>query len=379
MGNLLNLQPVSEQEVTEKNIPLDQLWLVEATGDILGPFYEEDLREYAQNDDSYFQSARVCSVADGQWQSFFECAPFQRRRPQIVDAASFDPNESFFYIKSGQKHGPVSFDQIQEMVTSGELKKHDQFCARGAKWLKVYQHPEFDRRNTENELPFKKPNDDSFMQSNLELIQGPISNHDEDALVGLAYIGHKKDKGFTQDYDVHNSFNFVKEESDSNWKDFFKSKAISYSAGVAFVLVSVFVFFGTSSKTQTASRKVANVVKTKVSSPAPRKVVEQTVTKKVVPRFKNTVRRRSPIRRTSFSYRPKARKRVVTHNKPKHTSKRQSASADPQDPSNDPRDEYRDDYVKSYDDREPEDHIDDLAKEMDERNNEPSFEENNDF
>lgn len=383
MNYLENLEIVSEQEVMEKNIPLEQLWLVEADGDIHGPYFRESLDQLSEKYPDFFEITRVCNIADGKWQNFFESNAFQRRKPQIVDASSFDPESTFYYLVSGQKHGPIGFEKLCQMVESGEIKKQDQFCVKGKPWMKIYQHPEFDRRSQSIDLPFKRPNDDDFLVSNLEIMQNQKINHDEDTIINLAFLDKQKD-GHSFNYDPVTTFNFVKEDKPSfNYSEFFKSKTISYSAGFAFVLICLIVMFGSSSDPKNmASRKIASKGKKSATSNDYKSQVDrpsQTTNKAAAPRYNNSVTRRDPIKnvvkaRKTFQYRPKPAKRIVTHPKPNNMENRSPANES--DNFQDPRDDYKEETYQ--DERDTEERVNEVAQEL-EPQNDDAYSNHNDF
>jgi hypothetical protein len=380
MSKIIDLAPITEEEVAQKNLPLESLWLVNYQDEIFGPFEQAELKAYSIAHDTIFEEAQVCNIADGKWIIFYECGPFQRRKPQIVDAAAFAESENFYYIKQGQKIGPISFHELKAVVDSLELASTDQISSNGRTWIKLYQHPEFDRRDFEDKLPFKKPVEDSFMSSNLELIQSNLRNSDEDALADLAYIGHKRDKGFTQDLDVHQSFNFKKEESvPIDFSKFFKNKFLNYSVGSAFVIVCLFVFFGSSNNFDSLNSKVSRSVASKSSIKpvrAIKKKFKRPAQKRTKHVFKRKVTRRSPIKRVraskKFEYKKKPKRKVVRHNAQKqHHDLANEANL------RDPRDEFNGGYA---DQRDPANTIDSLSNDPGaDPSIDPSFDSANDF
>ncbi|MDA9793068.1 DUF4339 domain-containing protein, partial [Bacteriovoracaceae bacterium] len=338
MSKIIDLAPITEEEVAQKNLPLESLWLVNYQDEIFGPFEQQELKAYSLVHDIIFEEAQVCNIADGKWIIFYECGPFQRRRPQIVDAAAFAESENFYYIKQGQKIGPISFHELKAVVDSLELTSTDQISSNGRTWIKIYQHPEFDRRDFEDKLPFKKPIEDSFMSSNLELIQSNLRNSNEDALADLAYIGHKRDKGFTHDLDVHQSFNFKKQESEPiDYSKFFKNKFLNYSVGSAFVIICLFVFFGSSNNFDPHNSKVSRSVASKRTIKPIKQKIKRLAPKRTKHVFKRKVTRRSPIKKVrapkKFQYRDKPKKKVVRHNAQKqhHDLGNEANLRDPRD------------------------------------------------
>ena len=199
----INLQPISDEDIAAHNISLADLWMIQLPDNILyGPFTTKTLKEYSSNNFEIFQEAHSYNLEDESWKPFFSTPPFQRRRPRLVPTQSLISNDNFHILQKGKKHGPFSLQELKEMVSKSDINLNAQVSIdNGETWIKLYEHHEFDRRTRSSHresLPFI-PQDEIFknvQEDTQKALQRMKKLKDqEDALVGLAFIGHGNDKG----------------------------------------------------------------------------------------------------------------------------------------------------------------------------------------
>jgi hypothetical protein len=196
----IDLKPLSDDEIKANNFTLADLWMVkDQVNKIYGPFDTTTLRDYAQNFDDLFEETSVYNLETEKWFATFSSGHFQRRKPTLVPAQNLVKNSDFYLLIDGQKNGPHSKDKIQELLTVGTILPSSQISVdSGHTWIKIYEHHSFDRRSqrTNQELPFVPPKD---ILERINKTKSKFANKQEteDAIVGLAFIGHGNDKGQT--------------------------------------------------------------------------------------------------------------------------------------------------------------------------------------
>ena len=199
----IHLNPISDEDIAQQNISLSDLWMIQMPDNsIYGPFTTVALKDYSAKNIKQFDDAHCYNLQSEQWKSFYNTTHFQRRQPRLVPSQSLISNDNFHVLSNGKKHGPYSLNTLREMVQASEVSLNTQVSVDdGQSWIKLYEHHEFDRRTRKaarDSLPFV-PQEEIFKnieQSTQKSLQKMKKRKDEeDALVGLAFIGHGNDKG----------------------------------------------------------------------------------------------------------------------------------------------------------------------------------------
>lgn len=384
MKQVFELHPISEEEVKTRGIKLENLWLVNYESNILGPYDEVELKNYALENPDMFQDISVCSIESEIWYEYFKCSIFQRRKPQLLSQEDFLHNEEYHYIISGQKQGPVSFEKLKDLMDDDILCSTDSITNNeGVTWVKIYQHPNFDRRDFSHSHSL--PSSPATPYDQMTLLEDEYSTDmDTDLIAGIAFIGNKGSKG--QELLDENSYCY--DHSTTDWNKLFKSKVVTFSAAFAIVVTLLFVFMSGKSdysKDATVTRRIASKSASKSAKKKNhiKKVAEKASykAKNTSQGFKRKVTKRSPVRSKSKRiYRPKPKRKVASKKRDKSPVFKPPINDREPDNYNDSyKDEYKDEYPA--DERDAETVINELANEDSFHNeNDPiDFAEQNDY
>lgn len=276
----IDLSPTSEEDIENNNFHESDLWMLKLEdGHILGPFDTHSLMQYSQTNEHLFGNVYANNLVDESWREFFTIAKFQRRKPKLVPIHSLMSSDHFMVLIDGQKTGPFSLNEMTQMVEEEKIALNTQISLdNGKSWIKLYQHHEFDRRlkKKSQDLPFVP--EEEILNSSLELIQQKIHHSketkehaEEDALVGLAFIGHGNDKGqtLTKENTAHKTssnikINNTRLSSETRWFDTVTEKYNNrYAMAGVFALLIIFGAlnsynntFNNSSDIKSASKEV---------------------------------------------------------------------------------------------------------------------------
>jgi hypothetical protein len=187
---------LTEDQVSTGQFPRDEIFEIQIENKIIGPFWQEDLKDFLSDANLYKDSTLVKSIDEGDWKEVYSHPYFQRRRPSLVSTAQMNETQEDYYIlKDGQKDGPYERDQLMAMVDRMELLITDFVSIdEGQSWGKLYEHDEFDRRSkSHDQLPTSPDGhvfDNSVYDADKAIAQAQRVAEEQDAIVGLAYIGH---------------------------------------------------------------------------------------------------------------------------------------------------------------------------------------------
>jgi hypothetical protein len=267
---LKNLKMVSETEVAEFSIPLNELWLVNHKNDLFGPFNQIELQECIFANPEVYQETQVCNLEDSQWMPVFKNKIFQRRKPQLIatqelefDQVEFAKNDNIYVIKHGQKSGPFKLELIHNMIDKKELLMTDLLSIdMGKSWQKIYQNPVLNRREvlTSDQLPTSHIKFNT--SKDLQVIDDQIG-HD---VAGLAYI-QKLSSHTAVEIDI-SQFGKEKKQTLAKLKNKTTISAIAASACVI-VILAVTLSGGKKNKRMIASEEneKSSVVQAEKKSP----------------------------------------------------------------------------------------------------------------
>lgn len=187
---------LSEEQVQTGQFPRDEIFEVQVENKIIGPFWQEDLKDFLSDANLYKDSTLVKSLEEGDWKSVYSHPFFQRRRPALVSSNQMhESDEDYFILKDGQKDGPYDKEQLLSMVSNMELLLTDFVSIdEGHSWGKLYEHEGFDRREKNHQnLPISPDGhifNNSIYDADRAIAQAQRVAEEKDAIVGLAYIGH---------------------------------------------------------------------------------------------------------------------------------------------------------------------------------------------
>ena len=303
----IDLKPLNDDQIKEHKFTLNDLWMIQnKDNQIFGPFDTKSLRTYAIKYDYLFESTKVYNLDSETWSDTFSLPQFQRRKPRLVSASELNSNDQYYLLINGQKDGPHTAQQVQMLLDHGEILPSTEISLdNGKTWLQVHATSHFDRRNTKTnqELPFV-PTQDILKQ--LDKTKKRISQikETEDAIVGLAFIGHGNDKGQTLPAEKHDNNEFADSFPVPEKRSFFKSRLFASLFSLA-LIAGIFAYNSSNhindikdsireAKTDTkgindasrSSRKPASINKFKRNNDRPVKRIKKIIPKKYVkPKF----------------------------------------------------------------------------------------------
>ncbi len=167
---LKEIHQLTKEEISERGLSHDSLWLLQVNLETQGPYLADDLRSISDKYADELAKCMACNLKQKNWKPFFEHGPFQKRQseaPRPVIKAEEKGRHSFHLLIEGQKKGPLSVSKINEAIDNGEIKMTNLISADGGKsWRKIYHFPQFDRRkDAALDLEISKPDEDHFEKS----------------------------------------------------------------------------------------------------------------------------------------------------------------------------------------------------------------------
>lgn len=201
-GEEFQLRPVTDEEITRNQYSDDNLWFLKIGETPQGPYYTDDLKAFLDFNKDFSRQTLARNLTTEEWQPLFEYSPFQRRKPQLVPRSELLESEDFYLVESGKIVGPYGIGEIRDKVSQHELLINDEVSVDAGKtWVKLYMHPEFDRRSREvvDELPYM-PDESTFVGNKsglLSKLKGESSSdHDDNStqLIKLSQLKLEKKK-----------------------------------------------------------------------------------------------------------------------------------------------------------------------------------------
>jgi hypothetical protein len=196
---LKTIEPMSEDFIAEHNIELFDTWIIrDEAGQSWGPFHTNDLKDIAQEHEELFEEYTALNLATEKEKPFFQNTKFQRRKPKLVSLQGLQTIDNFYLLDQGVKKGPFTLEHIKELLDSKKMTLNILASVdKGQSWIKLFEHHEFDRRLLKNkeELPFS-PNAE-VLDKKFDKMEKSYKKpkEEQEALVGLAFIGGGNDKG----------------------------------------------------------------------------------------------------------------------------------------------------------------------------------------
>ncbi len=208
----LNQFKLKEEDLTSGEYPSDEIFILKVDDEVLGTFWQYDIRSCLQEKTLSGEDVWIKSIQKNQdgnndgnnhndndkdnWLSLFDHPFFQRRRPQVVSEEMATPKgQSYYILDQGQKTGPLSLGEIKEKVHLTELILTDVISLdHGSSWVKIYDLPEFNRRNQNRTYLPHSPEKEVLshskpeVRSRLKLKKNDIP----DFIANLAYLGKNK-------------------------------------------------------------------------------------------------------------------------------------------------------------------------------------------
>ena len=272
---------ITPDEIVENTIPSTELYDILIGDEIISPFWRETIQKQIEVGSPLFSSdLKIRSMGTQDWTNLFEHPTFQRRKPSIVAEPIHEEEEegaSFLILSRGQKVGPFSLRQLREKVETKEVLATDIVSQdNGQNWIKLFEMPEFDRRQearAEN-LPHI-PKDNVFNSSKLEVLDSlKASDSENETIYNLVNLGRKQSE---QAAPVHST---PIQEKDSD-EELFNEKTVS----IILIIISL-IGIGYFAKEQFAPSK-----KQIAKSRRAKKKARRNVTRRAAPQPETRTRR----------------------------------------------------------------------------------------
>jgi hypothetical protein len=253
----IQLTPLTSVEVKQKKIALTNLWkLKDQEGHVIGPFETSTLQDYISTHAQELEQLLAVNLSNDSWSPVFSYSVFQRRSQSKSTNENHTDSGTFYILLNGQKSGPYTKDDLQNLLAEGTIFAETQISTDYAKtWFKLYEHNLFNRRarKTNQELPFV-PATEIIENNNLSKDEILKNRQNEDAIYQLADLGQ-------------NNTHEPQEEQVEQAEPDVRKKSRFMTASVAAVVLCVFAFTGMFFlNNMSGSSQEAKVTKTKTKS-----------------------------------------------------------------------------------------------------------------
>ncbi len=298
------LKPLSDEIIAQKGFELADIWVVKLGDDVKGPFHTKQIWQVAEKYPDYMPSLVVCNLNDETWQGFYQAKAFQRRQFSVSKDSQPSENKPILIFKDGQKYGPIQIPELEKEIENGKFLRSDLLSSdKGRTWIKIYEHPHFDRRSHQGERLPLSPQNNSFQVSkentkNLLSIKSKFIQKENKGIDSLAKL--------TGDLTTTIIYSPEKEEVKPI------KNILAYGAIAVTIFLCVFTLFD-AKKTSTTSKVVKKtrkqpVKRTVSSKPVKRKVVKN-VTRRQPVKAKRKIMRNRPVKRVVRK--PRKARRVI--------------------------------------------------------------------
>ncbi len=98
----INLEPLSEDQITNQDYALDELWMIKYQDQSKGPFHTSDLKTFSNDNSELMGHFTATNLLKNDFIAFYQHPHFQRREPKLVQASSLVSDEMFLILKDGQ-------------------------------------------------------------------------------------------------------------------------------------------------------------------------------------------------------------------------------------------------------------------------------------
>jgi hypothetical protein len=177
-----DLQALTTEELAGMNLELDQIWYLKAPGseDKYGPFTEAMLKAHFQANPDFDSEYLACNEAAEEWSKVFDIPVFQRRKPQLAQIPKTEVNNQYHILFKGQKLGPFPHQDIVEKLKTKELLYNDFVSTdKGYNWFKIFELPDFDRRDTLSIVLPVSPSEETFGKTQMRSLSEIEKNQGE--------------------------------------------------------------------------------------------------------------------------------------------------------------------------------------------------------
>lgn len=188
---------LTKEQVSGGMYAPEEVYYIKDNSKELGPFWQEDLKEFIEDYALFKEGVSVKCLAGGDWTQITTHPLFQRRKPEIIKEFQIDEDDQFYLLKNNKKDGPYSSQEIMAKLDKLEVIYTDFISIdAGQSWGSIHEFEIFDRRTRSNEQLPDSPQGHIFQNSTLDadkaMALSKKNSQDKEFIYDLAYIGNQK-------------------------------------------------------------------------------------------------------------------------------------------------------------------------------------------
>ncbi len=157
-----DLKPIPPESIEELGLDTHALWQVKMGEEVYGPFETKPLENFIQENPKLMGQGFLKRWNTQNWEVFFHFDEFKSYAPEVTQTSI----GTFWVMVQGQKHGPLSQEQIESKIKQGHYLWSSDFSEdEGETWVKLSESERFSALFSEKkELP-PLPKEGSFQKS----------------------------------------------------------------------------------------------------------------------------------------------------------------------------------------------------------------------
>jgi len=216
MADIIQTFKITPEEIVEKTIPSSELYELKVGSQVLSPFWIETLKKQIESGSPLFTpEIQIRALGTEEWFGLFTHPAFQKGQEEshpptpppeeIVDNSHHqkdteeddeeEMSDEFYILAKGQKVGPINLKSLRKKIGTHEILVTDLISHdNGETWSKIFEIPEFDRREMgqRDHLPHL-PQDNIFRGSKKEVLDNlKDGDREGDTIFNLVHLGRKK-------------------------------------------------------------------------------------------------------------------------------------------------------------------------------------------
>ncbi len=195
---MIDLPALTDPELANIDEHSPALWMVRLNNSEYGPYFEDTLKAYANENLDLFSDADVCELPSGDWQMYLQSKlkiHHAKAHAQLTSSEDLQRNQQYYFEKDNMKTGPEGFEKIKAMILAKELMPTDLVSSDEClTWSKVYHFEELMPLCLPSSGLPQAPLDSTLNRSSDSALKALAQDEStlEDGLVSLAYYQHQK-------------------------------------------------------------------------------------------------------------------------------------------------------------------------------------------
>lgn len=188
----VELKPVSDEEIKELNLALNDLWMMKTNDIVSGPFHTQLLKQYFTNHKELMSSTEVRCLEGDSWVGAIEQPEFKIKTPVLPSLGNMINHQRYFLLIDSQIKGPFTFDNIKEKLEHQELNIFDIISAdEGTSWKKIFQFEALRNVLDRPELPSQH---EIEFENDINTHHSPLASTAVQGLVAVVHLSHQTDQ-----------------------------------------------------------------------------------------------------------------------------------------------------------------------------------------